>query len=267
MVLGKRGMQYRPNRLSSLPKSKRRYQPTDYGKGYNPKQAIGKRKPPPGAEHKYHEVGADATTLQNASSGTFPAHSGFPSLIDIDQGDAMKNRNGNKIMIDKINIRGRCIMDPNQDADVTNVVYATGLFRVILYIDTQCNGAGVTSDVFFDTELVNQDAFDCYNNLFNTGRFKILMDKRITVVPQPCFMNTTETPDTILCAGGEVEFSKTIKNLSIPVFYSSAQGDIQHIRTNNIGMWVLQVGGGGSNVATNVHRKFAYRFRCRYYDN
>lgn len=266
MVLGKRGMQYRPNRLSSVPKSKRKYQPTDYGKGYNPKAAIGRRKPPPGAEHKYHETGQNPTTLQNQSSGSFPAHSGWASLIDIDQGDAMNNRNGNKIMIDQINIRGRVSLDPHQSADITNVLYTTALYRVILYVDAQCNGAGVTSDVFFDTSLVNQDAFDCYNNLFNTGRFKVLMDKRITVVPQPVMMNTTETPDAIFFPGGEVEFSKTIKNLSIPVFYSSSQGDIQHIRTNNIGMWVLAVGGGGSNIADNIHRKCAFRFRCRFYD-
>ena len=92
------------------------------------------------------------------------------------------------------------------------------------------------------------------------------MDKRITVNPNPTFMNTTETPDKIFCTGGAVQFQKTIKNLAIPIFYSNAQGDLQHIRTNNIGMWVLSVGGGGGNIPDNTHRKFAYRFRARFYD-
>ena len=58
-------------------------------------------------------------------------------------------------------------------------------------------------DEFFDTQLVSQDAFDCYNSLHNTGRFKTLLDKRVTVQPGPCFMDNTPTPDTVACPGGE----------------------------------------------------------------
>ena len=53
-------------------------------------------------------------------------------------------------------------------------------------------------DEFFDTQLVSQDAFDCYNSLHNTGRFKTLLDKRVTVQLGPCFMDNTPTPDTVV---------------------------------------------------------------------
>ena len=97
-------------------------------------------------------------------------------------------------------------------------------------------------DEFFDTQLVSQDAFDCYNSLHNTGRFKTLLDKRVTVQPGPCFMDNTPTPDTVACPGGETEFSFHLKNLRIPIMFSDGYDYIQSVRTNNIGMFFLTVG-------------------------
>ena len=107
-------------------------------------------------------------------------------------------------------------------------------------------------DEFFDTQLVSQDAFDCYNSLHNTGRFKTLLDKRVTVQPGPCFMDNTPTPDTVVCPGGETEFSFHLKNLRIPIMYSDGYDYIQSVRTNNIGMFFLTVGGGGSDTKPNA---------------
>lgn len=264
-MLGKRGS-YSNNTANKRPRKWKKTKKISFaGKGYNPKQ-VALRRAPPNAEKKFHEIGQDSTTLQNAGTGQVPAHSGFASLNLIANGDTMSTRNGNKILIDSINIRGRCIIDPNRDPDVLNLVYTTGIFRVILYLDTQANGGAPTMDEFFDTQLVNQDAFDVYNSLHVTGRFKTLMDKEITVTPQPCFMETTSTPDQIFCPGGEVRFQKTIKNLHIPVMFSDNTANLAAVRTNNIGMWVLEVGGGGSAIPNNTHRKFAYRARIRFYD-
>lgn len=234
------------------------------GVGYNPKAVPIRRKAPPGAEKKFHEIGQDNTSIQTAATTTTPSHSGFASFNLIANGDTMSTRNGNKITIDSINIRGRCVMDPNANDDPDAVLCGTTEWRVVLFLDTQCNGGAPTIDEYFDTQLVSQDSFDCYNSLHQTGRFKTLMDKRITVVSQPPLLDSIATPDRVLCYGGSTEFSQTIKNLHIPVFYSDNTANLQSVRTNNIGMWVLTTGGLAT--ASLNHRKFAYRVRVRFYD-
>ena len=78
------------------------------------------------------------------------------------------------LLLDSISLRGRCIVDKNSDPSFANVVSTTTIFRIVVFLDTQCNGGSPTIDEFFDTQLVSQDAFDCYNSLHNTGRFKTL---------------------------------------------------------------------------------------------
>lgn len=234
------------------------------GIGYNPKAVPTRRKAPPGAEKKFHEIGQDATSISTAATTQIPAHSGFASFNLIANGDTMSTRNGNKITIDSINIRGRCLNDPNANVDPDQIMCGTSIWRVIVFLDTQCNGGSPTMDEYFDTQLVSQDAFDCYNSLHQTGRFKTLMDKRITVVSQPPLLDTIATPDRVICYGGETEFSQTIKNLHIPIFYSDNTANLQAVRTNNIGMWVMTVGAGAGSSLN--HRKFAYRARIRFYD-
>ena len=245
-------------------KARMRSRATFAGPGYNPKAINLRAKPPPFAEKKFHELGQDATTIQNIATTTTPAHSGFSSLNLISYGDSMSTRNGNKVLLDSISLRGRCIVDKNSDPSFANVVSTTTIFRIVVFLDTQCNGGSPTIDEFFDTQLVSQDAFDCYNSLHNTGRFKTLLDKRVTVQPGPCFMDNTPTPDTVACPGGETEFSFHLKNLRIPIMFSDGYDYIQSVRTNNIGMFFLTVGGGGSD--TKTQRRVAWRSRVRFYD-
>ena len=143
-------------------KARMRSRATFAGPGYNPKAINLRAKPPPFAEKKFHELGQDATTIQNIATTTTPAHSGFSSLNLISYGDSMSTRNGNKVLLDSISLRGRCIVDKNSDPSFANVVSTTTIFRIVVFLDTQCNGGSPTMDEFFDTQLVSQDAFDCY---------------------------------------------------------------------------------------------------------
>ena len=78
-------------------------------------------------------------------------------------------------------------------------------------------------------------------------------------------MDNTPTPDTVACpGGGETEFSFHLKNLRIPIMFSDGYDYIQSVRTNNIGMFFLTVGGGGSD--TKTQRRVAWRSRVRFYD-
>jgi len=267
-MLGKRkttGWQ-RPNKLRATKYSMlRRGNSTSFATvPYNPKAVPIRRKAPPGAEKKFHEIGQNTESISTAATNFIPAHTGIASLNLIANGDTMSTRNGNKITITSINIRGRCVMDANANVDPDQVLCGTTIWRVVVYLDTQCNGGAPTMDEYFDTQLDSQDSFDCYNSLHETGRFKTLMDKRITVVSQPAIVDTSTTPDRTLCYGGDTEFSHTIKNLHIPVFFSGATADLQNVRTNNIGMFIMTT--GGLVTASVNHRKFAYRARVRFYD-
>ena len=189
------------------------------------------------------------------------AHSGFESFVKIAQGDGPSERDGSRITVTGLTIRGRCILDRNSNAAWNELVAGSLIFRVIVYVDTQANGDSPTYGEFFDDALVNQDAFDAYNNLHAQGRFKTLMDKYIHVkASDPVYDgNNYHT------AGCEVPFKKTIKNLSIPITYSDATANMASVRTNNIGMWVLAVGGGATTSKT-AQRLFAYRVRVRFVD-
>ena len=100
---------------------------------------------PPFAEKKFHELGQDSTTIQNIATTTTPAHSGFSSLNLISYGDSMSTRNGNKVLLDSIS-KGRCIVDKNSDPSFANVVSTTTIFRIVVFLDTQCNGGSPTMD-------------------------------------------------------------------------------------------------------------------------
>ena len=163
----------------------------------------------------------------------------------------MSTRNGNKVLLDSISLRGRCIVDKNSDPSFANVVSTTTIFRIVVFLDTQCNGGSPTMDEFFDTQLVSQDAFDCYT----IAQYRQIQDtprQKSHGANGPCFMDNTPTPDTVVCPGGETEFSFHLKNLRIPIMFSDGYDYIQSVRTNNIGMFFLTVGGGGSDTKPNA---------------
>ena len=176
----------------------------------------------------------------------------------------MSTRNGNKVLLDSISLRGRCIVDKNSDPSFANVVSTTTIFRIVVFLDTQCNGGSPTMDEFFDTQLVSQDAFDCYNSLHNTGRFKTLLDKRVTVQPGPLLHGQYPNPRHSSLPrrrNGVLLPSQKPQN---PIMFSDGYDYIQSVRTNNIGMFFLTVGGGGSD--TKTQRRVAWRSRVRFYD-
>ena len=198
-------------------KARMRNRATFAGPGYNPKAINLRAKPPPFAEKKFHELGQDSTTIQNIATTTTPAHSGFSSLNLISYGDSMSTRNGNKVLLDSISLRGRCIVDKNSDPSFANVVSTTTIFRIVVFLDTQCNGGSPTIDEFFDTQLVSQDAFDLLQFIAQYRQIQDTPRQKSHGATGPCFMDNTPTPDTVACPGGETgspSISKTSESLS-----------------------------------------------------
>jgi len=257
-MLGKRKPTYTYKSSRKFKKNPSTRKP--YGAGYDPKR-VSVRRAPPNGEVKFHDNGEAYTTLVNVGTTTTPPYSQIPSFCLIPQGDLNHQRNGAKIMLTKLTFRYGLMVDTNSNAVLANLVQTSSTWRVILYIDTQTNGAAAGIGDVFDTSIANEHAFDVYNNLYNTGRFKTLMDKYINLDGvAPTFNSDSKI---YVQAGQMKEFKKTIP-LNLPVTFTGTDGTIGTIRTNNIGCFVFCNSFGGSSDATQ--RKFAYRFRLRFTD-
>ncbi len=125
-----------------------------------------------------------------------------------------------------------------------NVTNGTDTIRVILYLDKQCNGATIAT-----TDLLQADDFQSFNNLSNSGRFRILMDRTHTLNATAGAGDGT-TNDTASHSKDYTFFKKC----SIPIEYddSATTGAIGTIRTNNLG--VLLVGAKGIGQFASVMR-------------
>jgi len=257
-MLGKRQpiRQYKSRKLTSRKMAAR----SAYGRGYDPK-VVSNRKPPPNGEKKFHDNGEPYTTLANVGTTSTPPYSQIQSFCLIPQGDLNHQRNGAKIMITGLTFRFGVMIDTNSNATFGSVVQTSSTWRVIIYVDTQTNGAAAGIGDLLDTSITNEHAFDAFNNLYNTGRFKTLMDKYINL---DGIASTYNPGDSKFYQNGQMkEFKKTIK-LNLPVTFTGTDGSLGSIRTNNIGAFIFCNSFGGTTDATQ--RKFAYRFRVRFTD-
>lgn len=255
-TLGKR--QYRPNYGATIvPLAKRRR--TTYYRNYNPNltKTIKNFRPPPGAEHKYHDVVEPISELQTAAAGGLPTYTMNDSLIEISEGDDITQRNGRKITVDQMTVRCYFGIDNNSDGVYSNTVKGNTWFRIIIFNDTQPNGAVVPLDVLLNTVTSDTSTnWLAFNNLDETGRFKILSDKFYKIISNSVVYDGS----TYHSIGDSGVFKKTFKNLNMKVNYSASSGSIQHIRTNNIGMLVI------SSATNKSHHQFGARVRVRFYD-
>lgn len=226
-----------------------------YGKGYQPVVTNDGDTP----ELKWHDTGIDSTVFDtNGTSGNAPYYH-ILSLNTIAQGDEASQRNGNKIQVKRLTVRGKVIVDSNSSA--ANEVFTTAtLFRVVVYVDTQPNGQGVTYSQLFENSPANQGQIYAYNKLSSTGRFKILMDKFINVPPTTAVWNPIQEE---MYSYGNTKFFKMSVPLDLAIRYSDATNNLSAVQKNNIGIFFL---ADVANADVDQMR-CEYRSRLRYKDN
>ncbi len=143
------------------------------------------------------------------------------SLNLIPQGVTETQRVGRKCTITNIGIRITAKLPTTAVAAQT-----ADILRIALVQDKQANGAnpGVT-DVFED------DNYQSFNNLSNSGRFKTLWDKTISISASAG--SGRGSTDTL--SYGEVQRAYTFfKRCNIPIEFDSTTGAVTEIRSNNI---------------------------------
>lgn len=174
-----------------------------------------------GGELKFHDVDLDTGTIVTAGAVT-------PTVNIIPQGVLENNRVGRKCTIKSIMWRYDVVLTP-----VTASVDTTDMVRIIMFLDKQCNGA--TAAVL---DILETADYQSFNNLSNTGRFRILMDK--THVLQAMSGSGRGTTDT-LAFGENIKSGTFFKKCDIPIEYdnSASTGVLTTIRTNNIGVLLI----------------------------
>ena len=206
-------------------------------------------------EIKYFDTGHTGQTIANVSTTTVPAYTQVSTICDVAKGDGANQRVGNKINITQITIRGGLSVARNSNTSETNIIADPGQFRVVLYQDMQCNGAVAPITSILDCALVSSNSSNAFNNLQYNGRYKILMDKFITVDNGQLVFNSD---DKKFVFGGAFKFFKKHIKCDIPVTFVGDASSITNLTTNNIGILFI------ANEQT--HHATEYRARIRYSD-
>ncbi len=191
-------------------------------------------------ELKFHDVDVDDAIV--SATGTIQ-NAGTINIIP--QGVTEVQRIGRKCTIKSIHWRFSADL---VEVNNTATPGPSEVVRAILYLDRQANGA--TAAV---TDILETATHRSFRNLANSGRFQIFMDKTMT------FNYSTYSYDTAGSQGdsaevvGEYQFNK---KCNIPVEFSGANGTIDELRSNNLGVLLISKSGVGG-FASSVRLRFS----------
>jgi hypothetical protein len=153
----------------------------------------------------------------------------IPTICGIDQGTATTQRIGRQIKIVSIHFKGYIYHFPSAALDCAR------LFRVILYVDKQCNGAPAEfTDIYTPPGGANSNIF-AYRNLENQKRFRVLADQYHKI--------ETRVTDDVLGFGRMLTHFEFNKDVDIDINYTGGGITVTSISSNNIGMIVIADGG------------------------
>lgn len=188
-----------------------------------------------GGEHKFLD------TDVGTALGTMAATMESVNLNVIIQGTTESNRIGRKCTLTNVSLKGILTLPTTATAANT-----TDTVRLLLVCDKQTNGAA-----FVATDLWETDSYAAFNNLANTGRFRILKSK-VYSFNSPAGSGRGST-DTLSYGSRTIPWKMNAK-LNLPIEFNNAftDGRIATQRSNSLWL-VSQSTGGlvGMNVSTS----------------
>lgn len=134
----------------------------------------------------------------------------------------------------------------------SELAQATCVYRIIVYLDKQANGATATVGGILSgaTPTVNS-----FRSLSNTSRFRILYDKTKSITATCAAADSTTTNES-----GEVARPQQFNvRCNVPIEYdnTATTGVLTTIRSNNLGVLAI---------ADQANMTFGYTIRVRYSD-
>jgi hypothetical protein len=187
-------------------------------------------------EDKFHDVVVTPVTVGN--SGTVLSS----SLCIIPAGDGSSERDGRKVLLTRLSIRG-LLSCTAESTTLTDIAEAC---RIIIYLDKQCNGAAAAA-----TDIVSSADILSFKNLTNDKRFSILYDKVFELCPYTSLGDTT----TFTTVPRRVHFEHDMK-LNLPVLFDASAAAITDLTSNNIGVLGFSEAGGNVTCAFIARVRF-----------
>ncbi len=161
-------------------------------------------------------------TAIDAANITVAAGTNIPTIVAVPQGVDESERVGRKCTVRSVHVKASLN---------TSATDPDGIFRMIIYQDKQTNKAAAPL-----LDIVQTISVNAFRNLTNTGRFNILMDKRLTVNASAAVGNAA----TFATVRRSIMFNKTCE---IPLEFVSSTPSVADLSVNNIGIWYLVDGG------------------------
>lgn len=175
---------------------------------------------PSGPELKYFDNDLNLTTINLATAGGTLIEDSL--LCGIQQGSGANQRIGRKIIVKRLSFRMFVNYKAADDAPADNI------FRIIIYLDKQANGASTN----WQTIFASQSVF-AFNNLERKDRFTILKDFFFKVSPIPYYDSTSNTTLTNI----KTTLLKGNIKLNLPIEYSGSTNNVADMVSNNIGIF------------------------------
>lgn len=166
-------------------------------------------------------------------------------------GTDFTNRVGRKILQKKIYVRGYCCSQPALTG-AASATTAAQIFRMILFVDTQPNGAvPVTGDLLLTANAVS------HLNLNNRDRFKILVDEQFAIDP---YVNVVTATQAQACFVNQIKDVKVFKKCSVEaVFNGTNGGTIADITSGAIYMfWIGSTAAGNTDGIAQIATRVRY---------
>lgn len=183
-----------------------------------------------GMETNYVDYEVALTALTNVvGTGRYDPGSPIDCLNGVSQGDGPTQRTGMKITMKSIEIEGVVTMSSRLAIATT---MASPVVFIALVLDTQTNGAAMTSDLVytFPSAIL---ASSPLRNMSYTERFKVLKKIRISMPP---LSNTQNGAANYSVAGDQVAFRifKKLKGLQCKYLTGSTTANISGIVDNSL---------------------------------
>ncbi len=168
------------------------------------------------------------------------------NLTIIPEGNGESARIGRKITVKSIHIRGHITLPATTASNATS---DNVLCRLVL--DTQTNGVAMTALNLLDTDVLNS-----FNNLANSGRFKVLYQKWYAI----------NNGGGGVATGAAYIFAESTRQIKVNkrcnhiIEYdnSANDGTIGTVRSNNL-YWVTQSASGLCVIAATVRLRYTDR--------
>lgn len=186
-----------------------------------------------GVEHKFFDSFVDGRAL--TGSATQANGEQDPTLGDclnaIAQGSGQSQRDGRKVLIKRCTVKGAFHAPGNADADD---MASQATFFVALVLDTQTNGAQLSSETVFQNLITAGGGFvstNPFRNMEFLSRFKVLKQIRMRAPSSTAFGDGTNTGTV---AGYQLQWEIDVP-MNLPVNFNSADGGgISDINDNTL---------------------------------